>query len=64
MPHLYDLIHIYKLGVRNWKAINERQPGLINIDQVSFHHSSICCRSIALSLVRLVPPTDVQGAVI
>lgn len=61
MPHLYDLIHIYKLGVRNRKAIYERQPDLTNINQGSFRHSSICRRSIALSLVRLVPPSDVQG---
>lgn len=61
MLHLYNIINIYKPLVRNRKAISERQADLINIDQASFRHSSICRRSIALSFVRLVPPTDVQG---
>jgi len=42
MPYLNDLIHIQKLGVCYRKAINERQTDLINIDRVSFRHSSIC----------------------
>ncbi len=48
--NLYDLINIYKPGVRNRMAINERQHDLFNIEQLSLCHSSICCRHILLCL--------------
>lgn len=39
--NLYYLINIYKPGVRNRMAINERHHDLINIDQLSLRHSRI-----------------------